>query len=184
MGYAIKIIATLRNPAAIIKSNRTLLPGRLSRWQRFFARHQLAVRYFFRDLPVCYFDYDVFMQDPIPYGQQKAAELGLPIPDSAGATRHVSRGQYHHQPDNSGTGDPWVDKIDADLRAGRLDPNEYLTYRSICNLLTEELQALWQNAPDQWYRQYQQIMALLSPGGHFIAERQANGRMDVRRITT
>jgi hypothetical protein len=184
MGYALKIIVTLRNPAAIIKSNRALLPGRLSRWQRFFARHQLAVRYFFRDLPVCYFDYDLFMQDPIPYGQQKAAELGLPIPDPAAATSHVSPNQYHHQPDNTGTGDPWVDKIDADLRAGSLNPKEYLTFRSMCQLLTEELQALWQNSPDQWYRQYQQIMALLSPGGHFIAERQPNGRMDIRRINT
>jgi hypothetical protein len=184
MGYAIKIIVTLRNPSAIMRSNRAMTPGRLSRWQRFFARHQLAARYFFRDVPVCYFDYDLLMQDPVTYAQKKAAELGLPIPDTAQATRHISRQQYHHQPDDTGTGDPWVDRIDVNLRAGNLDPNEYLTFRSISLLLTEELRALWQNSPQNWYRQYQQIMTLLNAGGHFVAERQPNGRLDIRQIST
>jgi hypothetical protein len=184
MGYAIKIIVTLRNPSAIMRSNRAMTPGRLSRWQRFFARHQLAARYFFRDFPVCYFDYDLLMQDPEAYAQKKAAELGLPIPDPALATRHISRQEYHHQPDDTGTGDPWVDRIDLNLRAGTLDPNEYLTFRSISLLLTEELRALWQNSPQNWYRQYQQIMTLLNAGGHFVAERQPNGRLDIRQIST
>jgi hypothetical protein len=183
MGYTLKIIVTLRSPSAIFKSNRAVIPGSLNRWLRFFARHQLAVRYFFREFPVCYFDYDQFMRDPINYGKQKAEELDLPISDPAAATHHISPQLYHHQPNNAGTGDAWVDKIDADLRAGRLDPNEYLKFRSICMMLTEELRALWQNSPQQWYRQYQQIMTMLSPGGHFLAQRGPDGRLDLKRIS-
>ncbi len=183
MGYNLKIIVTLRSPSAVFKSNRAVIPGSLNRWLRFFARHQLAVRYFFRDFPVCYFDYDSLMRDPVNYGREKATELGIPILDPANATRHISPELYHHHPDNLGTGNPWVDKIDADLRAGRLDPNEYLNFRNICLLMTEELRALWQNSTQQWYRQYDQMMTFLSPGGHFIAERRPNGSLDLRRVT-
>jgi 3',5'-cyclic AMP phosphodiesterase CpdA len=122
------------------------------------------------------------MRDPETYGREKAAELGLAIPDPAHATRHLSRDQYHHQPDDAGTGDPWVDRIDADLRAGRLDPNDYLTFRSTYMLLIEEFQSLGQDSSQQWYRQYRQIMDLLSVGGHFFAERRPNGSLDIRRL--
>jgi hypothetical protein len=139
LGYAIRTVLALRAASAIIKSNRALMPGRLSRWQRFYARHLLAVRYFTRDIPVCHFDYDVLMRDPVNYGRQKAEELGLPISNPAEATHHLSGQHYHHQPDDAGTGDPWVDRIDADLRAGRLDPNEYIEFRSIASLFIEDL---------------------------------------------
>ncbi len=66
--------------------------------------------------------------------------------------------------------------------AGRLDPNEYLTFRSIYVLLTDELQVLWQDSSQQWYRQYRQIMDLLGAGGHFLAERRPNGSLDIRRL--
>jgi hypothetical protein len=139
LGYEIKTVLALRTPSAIIKSNRALMLGRLSRWQRFYARHLLAVRYFTRDVPVCRFDYDMLMQDPLNYGQEKAAELELAITDAAQATRHLSREHYHHQPDEAGTGDPWVDRIDSELRAGRLDPNEYLKFRSMALLFIGDL---------------------------------------------
>jgi len=139
LGYEIKTILTLRAPSAIIKSNRALMLGRLNRWQRFYARHLLAVRYFTRDIPVCRFDYDLLMQDPLNYGREKAAELGLAIPDPAQAARHLSREHYHHQPNDAGTGDPWVDRIDSEMRTGRLDPNEYLEFRSIALLFIGDL---------------------------------------------
>ncbi|MGD0541683.1 MAG: hypothetical protein ABSB33_09220, partial [Tepidisphaeraceae bacterium] len=139
LGYAIKTVLSLRAPSAIIKSNRALMPGRLSRWQRFYARHLLAVRYFTRDVPLCRFDFDQLMRDPLNYGKEKAAELGLAIPDPAQATRHLSREHYHHQPDDAGTGDPWVDRIDSELRSGRLDPNEYLEFRSVASLFIGDL---------------------------------------------
>ena len=119
MGFAVRTVLTLRSSSAILKSNLDLTPVKLSRWQRFHVRHLLALRYFTRDVPVCHFDYDLFMRQPLVYGKEKAAELGLAIPDPAEATRHLSSKHYHHQPDEAGTGDPWVDKIDSDLRAAR-----------------------------------------------------------------
>ncbi len=111
----------------------------MSRWQRFYAHHLLAVRYFTRDVPLCRFDFDQLMRDPLNYGPKKAAELALAIPDPAQATRHLSREHYHHQPDDAGTGDPWVDRIDSELRSGRLDPNEYLEFRSVASLFIGDL---------------------------------------------
>ncbi len=144
MGFTVKTILTFRSSSAILKSNLNLTPVKLSRWQRFHVRHLLAMRYFTRDLPVCHFDFDLLMRQPLDYGKQKAAELGLAIPDPAAATRHLSSKHYHHQPDDAGTGDPWVDKIDLDLRAGRLDPNEYLSFRGAALLFTDELRELEQ----------------------------------------
>jgi hypothetical protein len=139
LGYEIKTVLALRAPSAIMRSNRALMPGRLSRWQRFFARHLLATRYFTRDIPVCQFDYDVLMRDTLNYAQQKAAELGLAMADPAQATRHLSGEHYHHQPDDAGTGDPWVDRIDSELRTGRLDPNEYLEFRRVASLFIGDM---------------------------------------------
>ncbi len=139
MGYEVKTVLTLRAPSAIIKSNRALTLGRLSRWQRFYARHLLALRYFTRNLQVNQFDFDLLMQDPVKYGQIKAAELGLAIDDPLHATSHLSRQHYHHQPDDAGTGDAWVDRIDSELRNGRLDPKEYLRFRSVAVLFIGDL---------------------------------------------
>jgi hypothetical protein len=139
LGYTIKTVLALRDPSAIIKSNRALMLGRLHRWQRFYARHLLALRYFTRDITLFRFDYDLLMQDPLNYGPQRAAELGLAIPDPAQATRHLSRELYHHQPNDAGTGDSWVDRIDSEMRTGQLDPNEYLEFRSIASLFTGDL---------------------------------------------
>jgi hypothetical protein len=139
LGYTVKTVLALRAPSAIMKSNRALMPGRLSRWQRFFARHLLAVRYFTRDVTVSHFDYDLLMRDPLNYGCGKAQELGLLNPDPLRATAHLSSAHYHHHPNDAGTGDPWVDHIDSKLRSGQLDPNEYLEYRSIAMLFVADL---------------------------------------------
>jgi hypothetical protein len=177
---------------------------KLSRWQRFHVRHLLAMRYFTRDVPVCHFDFDLLMQQPLDYGKQKAAELGLAIPDPAAATRHLSSKHYHHQPDDAGTGDPWVDKIDSDLRAGRLDPNEYLSFRGAALLFTNELRELEQKekllqernpaasgssqsgsqpSMQQWFQEHQQLRALLQKGGRFDVKPRPDGTIDIRKIS-
>lgn len=165
MGYAIKTILTLRSPSAVLKSIQAVTPGHATRWQRFYAHDLLALGYFARDVPICRFDYDQLMRQPIAYAEQKAADLGVAIPDPAHATRHLSRDHYHHQPDDAGTGNRWVDRIDSDVRAGRLDPSLYLTFRDIALLFTEELRALKLRPPagatPEWFRQHQQLLAVL-----------------------
>ncbi|HEX4053052.1 MAG TPA: sulfotransferase [Tepidisphaeraceae bacterium] len=185
MGYALKTILTLRSPSAVLKSIQAVTPGRATRWQRFYARHLLAVRYFTRDVPVCQFDYDQLMQQPVAYAQQRAADLGLPIPDPIHATRHLTRDHYHHQPDEAGAGSRWVDQIDSDIRAGRLDPSDYLTFREIALLFTEELRALELHPPagiPEWFRQHQQLLAVFRRGGRFEVTPQPNGTLRIRGL--
>jgi hypothetical protein len=172
LGYAIKTVLSLRAPSAIMKSNRALMPGRLSRWQRFYARHLLAVRYFTRDVPLYRFDYDQLMRDPLNYGQEKAAELGLAIPDPVQATRHLSREHYHHQPDDAGTGDIWVDRIDSEMRNGRLAPDEYLEFRSIASLFIGDL-----------HEQDREIQQALSEKDSYIHAVEARNREAAHAIS-
>ncbi|MGD0464763.1 MAG: hypothetical protein ABSB74_19945 [Tepidisphaeraceae bacterium] len=196
MGYAIKTVLTLRSASAIVKSNFAIT-AHPYHWRRSFASHLLAIWYFFRDVPVCQFDYDLFMREPLSYGQAKAAELGLAIPDAAQATGHLSRAHYHHQADDAGTGDPWLDRIDRDLRAGRLDPNEYLDFRWVAMLFIEELESLVKNleprregnvpgtepTAQQWFQEHQQLRALLQQGGRFNVKPRPDGTIDIRRIS-
>jgi hypothetical protein len=209
MGYTVKTVLTLRSSSAILKSNLNLTPVTLSRWQRCHARHLMAIRYFTRDVPLCHFDYDLLMRRPQEYGKEKAAELGLAIPDPAGATRHLSSKHYHHQADEAGSGDAWVDRIDADLRAGRLDPGEYLNYRSAALLFMDEMtdlqqrerlrqerdaagpqltavsddQGLGEPSREQWFQEHQQLRSLLQKGGRFDVKPKADGTIDIRRLS-
>ncbi|MGD0464764.1 MAG: hypothetical protein ABSB74_19950 [Tepidisphaeraceae bacterium] len=197
LGYAIKTVFTVRSASAILKSNLAITGARPCYWRRSFASHLLALRYFSRDVPVCQFDYDLLMREPLNYGQAKAAELGLAIPDAAQATRHLSRAHYHHQADDAGTGDSWLDRIDRDLRAGRLDANEYLAFRATALLFIEELEAMEKNerlrregnvpgtepAAEQWFQEHQRLRALLQQGGRFNVKPRPDGTIDIRRIS-
>ncbi|MGD0541585.1 MAG: hypothetical protein ABSB33_08710, partial [Tepidisphaeraceae bacterium] len=135
--------------------------------------------------------------EPLSYGQAKAAELGLAIPDPAQATSHLSRAHYHQQPDDAGTGDPRLDRIDRDLRAGRLDPNEYLDFRWTAMLFVEEFETLVKselqrrerNVPgteptaERWFQEHQQLRALLQQGGRFDVKPRPDGTIDIRRVS-
>jgi hypothetical protein len=197
MGYAIKTVLSLRSGSAIVRSNLAITAARSYHWRRTFATHLLAIRYFFRDVPLCHFDYDLLMREPLSYGQAKAAELGLAIPDPAQATSHLSRAHYHQQPDDAGTGDPRLDRIDRDLRAGRLDPNEYLDFRWTAMLFVEEFETLVKselqrrerNVPgteptaERWFQEHQQLRALLQQGGRFDVKPRPDGTIDIRRVS-
>src|SRR5438552_9641685 len=50
LGYDVKVLLTLRNPAAVLKSNSLLRDDRPCQWQRFYARHLLAINYFAREM--------------------------------------------------------------------------------------------------------------------------------------
>ncbi len=141
-GYDVKVVLAMRNAAAVIKSNSLLRDDPAHQWFRFYARHLLCINYFTRDMALCRFDYDLLMCKPTTYGPQKAEELGLEMPDAARATRHLSREHYHHQPDGSGTGHPWVDRIDSEFRAGRLDPEQYLECRRVASLFSSDARGL------------------------------------------
>jgi hypothetical protein len=135
LGYDVKLLLTLRNPAAVIRSNSLLRDDSPCRWQRFYARHLLAINYFARDgTKMCRIDFDRLMADPQATATDAANCIGLPIPDAAAATRHLSAQHYHHRPDASGTGDAWVDQVDRDLRQGTLEPQRYLLFRDIALL--------------------------------------------------
>jgi hypothetical protein len=184
LGYQLKLVFTLRRPSAVMKSIYAITFGRANRMRRHYVAHLLAGHYFTCDLPVCHFDYDELMHEPIAYARQKAAELGLAIDDPAATTRHLSPQHYHHPADTAGSGSPWVDQIDSDLRAGRLDPRKYLTYREIALLFTDELQAL-QNLPSteaNWLRQHQQLLGILRPGGQFHVSTKPDGTLAIKRI--
>ncbi|HEX4055839.1 MAG TPA: hypothetical protein VHX86_16370 [Tepidisphaeraceae bacterium] len=209
MGYAIKTVLAVRSASAILKSTLAITGPRLHRWRRSFASRLLMIHYFARDVSVCQFDYDLFMREPLSYGQAKAAELGLAMSDPARATRHLSNAHYHHQPDDAGTGDPWLDEIDRDLRAGRLDSNEYLRFRGAASLFIEELEPLEINerrrserekaggpasssgasgrgadpTAERWFQEHQQLRALLQKGGRFKVKPQPDGTIDIRRIS-
>jgi hypothetical protein len=214
MGYTVRTVLSLRSASAIFRSNLTLTPKTLShvisRWQRWYVRHLLAIRYFTRDVQLCHFDYDLLMRQPLEYGKEKAAELGLAIPDPAAATRHLSTEHYHYQPDDAGTGDPWVDQIESDLRAGRLDPNEYLMYSRTAMLFEEELwnleiyvrarqaqdsaalqtgtasakpQGPGQPTMQQWFQEHQRLRAILQQGGRFDVEPRPDGSINIKRLS-
>ncbi|HEY1921475.1 MAG TPA: hypothetical protein VGG44_01820 [Tepidisphaeraceae bacterium] len=210
MGYTVKTILAIRTASAILKSNLKLTPLPLNSWRRWYVRHLLGMTYFTRKVSPCRFDYDQLMRDPLGYGKEKAAELGLAMPDPAAATRHISPGLYHHQPDNTGTGDQWVDQIDAAFRSGRLEPDEYLRYRRAALLFTEELwefdtyikvrqaheatqmragtaspndQVPQQPNTQQWLQDYQRLQALLRQGGQFDVEPRPDGGMNIRRVS-
>ncbi len=207
MGYTVKTILATRSASAILKSNLKLTPLPLYSWRRWYLRHILAIRYFTRNVFACQFDYDELMRRPVDYAKEKAAELGLPMPDPAAATHHLSSQLYHHQPDTAGTGDAWIDQIDADFRADRLDADEYLKYRRAALLFTEELyefdtyiktrqaqEAAIERAGgqaaaaspaqmQQWFLDYQRLQAILRQGGRFDVELQSGGGLNIKRLS-
>jgi hypothetical protein len=141
-GYEVKVILTMRNSAAVIKSNSLLREDRPCQWQRFYARHLLAINYFARDLKMCQIDFDRLMKSPLPTAGKAAECLGLANPDPARATGHLKSEHYHNRPTKTGTGDAWVDQIDLELRNEKLDPEQYLKFRAIAMLYAEDRKAV------------------------------------------
>jgi hypothetical protein len=209
MGYTIKTILAIRSASAILKSNLKLTPLPLYSWRRWYLRHILGIRYFTRDVFTCQFDYDHLMRQPVDYAKEKAVELGLPMPDPAAATHHLSSQLYHHQPDDTGTGDAWIDQVDSEFRAGRLDPEEYLRYRRTASLFMEELwefdtyiktrqaqEAASERAAaaspsprdpaqptmQQWFQEHQRLRAVLQQGGRFDVEAKPDGSINIKRL--
>ncbi len=141
LGCGAKLLLTLRSRSAVIKSNSLLRDDRHVQWRRFYARHLLAFNYFSRDLSPCRVDFDRLMADPQPVAASMAHCLGLPIPDPADATRHLTAAHYHHRPADDPDSIPWIETVDADLRAGRLEPERYLLFRQIAMLYAGDLPA-------------------------------------------
>jgi hypothetical protein len=141
LGYAAKLLLTLRNQSATIKSNSLMRDDRPVQWRRFYARHLLAFNYFSHNLRPCRVDFDELMADPQPVATAVAKCLGLPIPDPSNATRHFSPSHYHHRPADDSDSIPWIDAVDADLRAGRLEPERYLLFRQIALLYAGDMGA-------------------------------------------
>jgi hypothetical protein len=142
LGYNTRLLLTMRNAAAVIKSNSLLRDDSPPRWQRFYARHLLAINYFARDAKLCQIDFDRLMADPEPAVVELASCIGLSIAEPGAATRHLSAQHYHHRPDNTGTGDKWVDQVDADLRRGALEPQRYLLFRDVASLYAGDARAI------------------------------------------
>lgn len=138
MNYALRLVWSLRSAAATIESNCKLQPGwPKARMGNFWLQSTLAARYFSRDCPTLFLDYDRLMSEPAAFAEDAIAELRLNAVDAAATVRHVAEAN-HHQRETGSTGFALIDRVDSELRAGTLDPGFYLLYRDVASLFIDD----------------------------------------------
>lgn len=149
MGYKIALVWSLRSPAATIASNSKLVPDwSTRRLCDFWTRCVLAGRHVIGNEPVLLLDYDWMTTDPLAFGADALARLGVDVPDPSAVVAHISR-RLRHEPATRMDEFPEVDELDARFRAGAVSPDEYLAYRRVSRLLNADLELV------AWERRYQ-----------------------------
>lgn len=134
VGYQVRLVWSLRSPAATIQSNWKLVPHWThQRVANFWLQSILAGTWFSRGRPVVALNYDQMLSRPLEFAQSAIERLKLEVPDLAATVSHVSVSHCHNESQQR-TGIELVDLTNDELLEQRLAPEKYLAYRQIARL--------------------------------------------------
>jgi len=129
-GGTMRVVWPLRAIDATLASNQRLNAWTIDKTWTFLLQSLLCCRYFTRNEPVVFLDYDRMIAQPVAFAVDAARRLGIPDVMPERAVSHVDAALcHHHHPASSGLS--LLDAYDARLRNGTLAAEVYLEYRQI-----------------------------------------------------